>query len=137
MKSIQAGLSPTFPIETWEDDEFEFLGIEDEEVRVELQQRPCYSDLRFTNTAAAKAQEFKNEGLRLKAIDEDRPMMCYHDVAWANAPEADEDELSPEDDQLGIQHGATESYKRTGRKAKNKGNSRVASQLGCLILAPT
>ena len=201
MKAIQAGLSSTFPIETWENDEFEFLGShfnlkngevtidqakyaetrlftldipkgvnEEESVTKELaadnrsligalswmsaqsrpdltcsvsmaqqlQQAPCYSDLKFTNSIAAKAKDYKENGLRFRAINEDRIMIvCYHDAAWANVPEPDDDEtyyrLTPEDDLLGLQHEAPDTYKKSGRKAK-KGSSKVASQLGCLIL---
>ena len=201
MKAIQTGLSTTFPIETWEDDDFEFLGshfkIEGDEVHIEqskyastrlfsleipkgapedelapselvadnrsligalswmsaqsrpdltcsvsmaqqLQQRPCYSDLKFTNAIATKAKAHKDCGLRFQAIDEDRLMfICYHDAAWANVPEQDEEEdyyqLTPEDNEAGLQHEAPDSYKKSGRRAK-KGASKVASQLGCLIL---
>ncbi|CAE7286267.1 RE2 [Symbiodinium sp. CCMP2456] len=201
MKAMQAGLSATFPIETWEDDEFEFLGshfsIVDNEVHInqsryastrlfsldipkgaqddepapqelvadnrsligalswmsaqsrpdltcsvsmaqQLQQSPCYGDIRFTNSVAAKARDYKEHGLRFKAIDGDRLMIiCYHDAAWANVPEPDPEEtyyqLTAEDNEAGLQREAPDSYKRSGRKAK-KGTSKVASQLGCLVL---
>ena len=201
MKAIQGGLSATFPIEKWEDDEFEFLGssfsIREQQVCIDqekyastrlftldipkgvseeelaspelvadnrsligalswmsaqsrpdltcsvsmaqqLQQRPCYGDLKFTNSVANKAHDYKGNGLRFKAIDESRMMiMCYHDAAWANVPEPDNEEtyykLTDEDDKAGLQHEAPESYYRCGRKAK-RGASRVASQLGCLVL---
>ena len=201
MKAIQSGLSATFPIEKWEDDEFEFLGssfsIRDQQVCIDqekyastrlftldifkgvfeeelappeliadnrsligalswmsaqsrpdltcsvsmaqqLQQRPCYGDLKFTNSVATKAHDYKSNGLRFKAVDEKRMMiLCYHDAAWANVPEPDNEEtyykLTYEDDQAGLQREAPESYYRCGRKAK-RGASRVASQLGCLVL---
>ncbi|CAE7525074.1 RE2, partial [Symbiodinium sp. CCMP2456] len=201
MKKIQAALSATFPIETWEEDEFEFLGshfgIREDTVYIDqakyaetrlfsldvpkgapdeeaapkeliadnrsligalswmsaqsrpdltcsvsmaqqLQQSPSFGDLRFTNAVAGKAKAHKDCGLRFKAVDEERLMViCYHDAAWANVPEPDNEEdhykLTYEDDEAGIQHEAPISYKSNGRRAK-KGSSKVASQLGCLVL---
>ena len=104
----------------------------------QLQKEPTYGDLKFTNSIAAKAQSFKDRGLTFKAISEGQLMfIAYHDAAWANVPEPDLDEeyykLSVSDDERGVQHEGPYAYKNTSRKAK-KGRSKVASQLGCLIL---
>ncbi|CAE7251257.1 RE2, partial [Symbiodinium sp. CCMP2456] len=196
---IQKGLSEIFPIETWEADEFEFLGskisVKDGVVRMnqekyaetrlftldiptgvdesdlaptelvsdnrsligalswmsaqtrpdltcsvsmaqQLQKAPTYGDLKFTNTIAAKAFQFRDHGLEFKAIPEGHLMLVvYHDAAWANVPDPDPDEnwyiLTPEEDQAGRQREGPYTGGAT-RRAK-KGNSKVASQLGVLV----
>ncbi|CAE7678552.1 RE2, partial [Symbiodinium sp. CCMP2456] len=196
---IQKGLSEIFPIETWEIDEFEFLGskisIEDDVARMnqqkyaetrlftldipagvdegdfapaelvsdnrsligalswmsgqtrpdltcsvsmaqQLQKAPTYGDLKFTNTIAAKAYQFRDRGLEFKAIPEGHLMLvAYHDAAWANVPDPDPEEtwyvLTPNEDEAGRQREGP--YAQEGVRRAKKGNSKVASQLGVLV----
>ncbi|CAE7324982.1 RE2, partial [Symbiodinium sp. CCMP2456] len=199
-KKIEDGLSGVFPIDTWEEGEFEFLGSQvrvnhntvevlqekyattrlfqldipvgapDEQLASDelisdnrsligalswmsaqsrpdltcsvsmaqqLQKSPTIGDLRFTNSVATKATQFKDRGLVFYPIDFDRMMLIvYHDAAWANVPAPDPLEdfyvLSHEDDLAGLQSEGPYVNKECDRKAK-KGSSKVASQLGVLV----
>ena len=103
----------------------------------QLQKSPTYGDVKFTNGVSLKATEYKENGLTFHKVDDkDAVILVYHDAAWANAYEAEFDEegfeLYEEDKANGLQHHGPPSH-REGRKAK-RGNSRVASQLGELIV---
>ena len=196
---IQEGLSRIFPIETWENGEFEFLGSkiivgEDKvvmnqakyaETRLftldipkgvdennlaspdlisdnrsligalswmsaqtradltcsvsmaqQLQKSPSYGDLKFTNTIAAKAHQFRERGLEFRGIAKDRLMvLVFHDAAWANVPEPDPEEhyyvLTRDEDEAGLQREGP--YAAGNIRRAKKGNSKVASQLGILV----
>ena len=104
----------------------------------QLQKQPTISDLKFTNSIGNRARQFKHEGLHFRPIPEERLMfIVYHDAAWANVPEDDDGEehykLSPSDDERGLQKEGPFVGKAEGRRAK-RGNSKVASQLGCLVV---
>ena len=104
----------------------------------QLQKAPSIGDLRFTNATASKATQFKDRGLVFHPVDPDRMMIIvYHDAAWANVPEPDPFEdfyvLTPEDDAAGLQKEGPYANKTDYRKAK-KGSSKVASQLGVLVV---
>ena len=199
--SLQQALSATFPIDSWENDSFEFLGshlwkdaegvhinqdkyassrlfsldipsglpgdtpatpelIADNRSLIgalswlsaqsrpdltcsvsmaqQLQSSPVIDDLKFTNSIANRAQQFKHEGLHFRPIPEQRLMILnYHDAAWANTPPDDQEDgwfsLSPSDNERGLQREGPFCDKDGGRKAK-RNNSKVASQLGCLVL---
>ncbi|CAE7307731.1 GIP [Symbiodinium sp. CCMP2592] len=103
----------------------------------QLQKCPTYGDVKFTNGISKKAIEHCEEGLVFhKVIDEQAVFLIYHDAAWANAYEGEYDEpefeLYEDDKASGLQHEGPPSH-RSGRKAK-RGNSRVASQLGELVM---
>ena len=103
----------------------------------QLQKTPTYGDVKFTNSISAKAINYKDEGLAFRKIPEDKTIfLIYHDAGWANAYECEYDEegfeLYEEDKKNGLQLHGPPSH-RAGRKAK-RGNSRVASQLGELVL---
>ena len=103
----------------------------------QLQKRPTVGDLKFSNSTAKKALDFKDEGLRFKPLDvEDMVVLVYHDVGWANAKDTEHDEpyfeLTAEDQAAGLQVEGPFANK-DGRKAK-RDNSKVASQLGYLVL---
>ena len=103
----------------------------------QLQKSPTYGDVKFTNGISQKAKEYKENGLTFhKVDDENAVILVYHDAAWANAYEGEYDEegfeLYEEDKASGLQHHGPPSH-REGRKAK-RGNSRVASQLGELVI---
>ena len=104
----------------------------------QLQKAPSIGDLRFTNATASKATQFKDRGLVFHPVDPDRMMIIvYHDAAWANVPEPDPLEdfyvLTPEDDLAGLQQEGPYANKTDDRKAK-QGSSKVASQLGVLVV---
>ncbi|CAE7361897.1 RE2 [Symbiodinium sp. CCMP2592] len=161
---IQQALAGKFEIQTWEADDFEFLGsrivvavdhikmsqekyaetrlftievpagIDDSE---QLQKAPTYGDIKFTNAIATKAYQYRERGLEFKPIPKGNLMiLVFHDAAWANVPEADPEEdyyvLTQQENIDGLQ---TEGPYANGciRKAK-KGNSKVASQLGILVM---
>ena len=103
----------------------------------QVQKQPTYGDLRFTNLVSKKAYDHREEGLRFKPIKkEDLIVLVYHDAGWANALDTEFDEegfqLTQEDRQAGLQQEGPFVGKRE-RKAK-KGNSKVASQLGDLVV---
>ncbi|CAE6956523.1 RE1 [Symbiodinium sp. CCMP2456] len=103
----------------------------------QLQKCPTYGDVKFTNSISMKATNYKEEGLVFRGIEEDKIVfLVYHDAGWANAYEGEYDEdgfeLYEEDKANGLQHHGPPSH-RSGRKAK-RGNSRVASQLGELVM---
>ncbi|OLQ00470.1 Copia protein [Symbiodinium microadriaticum] len=103
----------------------------------QLQKNPTYGDIKFTNGISLKATEHREEGLIFHPVkDEQAVILIYHDAAWANAYEGEYDEegfeLYAEDKASGLQHEGPPSH-RSGRKAK-RGNSRVASQLGELVI---
>ena len=100
----------------------------------QLQKAPTYGDIKFTNTVAARATNYKDNGLEFKAIPlDDAVFLAYHDAAWANAMETNEPgfELYPEDEEAGLQKEGPYSTKE--RKAKRI-NSKVASQVGTLVV---
>ena len=103
----------------------------------QLQKRPTVGDLKFSNSTAKKALDFKDEGLRFRPLDiEDMVVLVYHDAGWANAKDTEHDEpyfeLTAEDKAAGLQVEGP-FVNRDGRKAK-RDNSKVASQLGDLVL---
>ncbi|CAE7615546.1 GIP [Symbiodinium sp. CCMP2592] len=103
----------------------------------QLQKCPTYGDVKFTNGISKKATEHSEEGLVFYKVDnKEAVFLIYHDAAWADAYEGDYDEEGfelYEDDKLnGLQREGPPSH-RNGRKAK-RGNSRVASQLGELVM---
>ena len=103
----------------------------------QLQKCPTYGDIKFTNGISKKATEHKDRGLVFRKIaDEHIIFLVYHDAAWANAYEGEYDEegfeLYADDKANGLQREGPPSH-RNGRKAK-RGNSRVASQLGELVM---
>ena len=103
----------------------------------QLQKSPTYGDVKFTNGISTKAVEHRERGLAFHAVNDDEAVfIVYHDAAWANAYEGEYDEegfeLYDEDKASGLQREGPPSH-RNGRKAK-RGNSRVASQLGELIV---
>ncbi|CAE7467344.1 RE2 [Symbiodinium sp. CCMP2456] len=103
----------------------------------QLQKCPTYGDVKFTNGISVKAMDHRDQGLTFRKVnDEEAVILVYHDAAWANAYEGEFDEegfeLYDEDKASGLQHEGPPSH-REGRKAK-RGNSRVASQLGELIV---
>ncbi|OLQ11876.1 Copia protein [Symbiodinium microadriaticum] len=175
---IESGLSGVFPIDSWEQGEFEFLGsqvrVGEETVEImqekyastrlfhldiptgakddeaaddelvsdnrsligalswmaaqsrpdltcavsmaqQLQKAPSIGDLRFTNATASKATQFKERGLVFHPVDPDFYV------------------LTPEDDAAGLQKEGPYANKTDYRKAK-KGSSKVASQLGVLVV---
>ena len=102
----------------------------------QTQKGPSFGDVKFTNGIAGKAMKHKERGLCFKPVPYANMMiLVYHDAAWANAFEGDYDEpgfeLTEEDKANGLQHEGPASL--ASRKAK-KANSRVASQLGNLVL---
>ena len=103
----------------------------------QVQKQPTYADLRFTNLVSKKAVDYKEEGLRFRPIDfKDLVVIVYHDAGWANAFDTTHDEegfeLTEEDKKAGLQREGP-FVQKSGRKAK-RGNSKVASQLGDLIV---
>ncbi|CAE7780747.1 RE1 [Symbiodinium sp. CCMP2592] len=103
----------------------------------QLQKAPTYGDIKFTNAIATKAYQYRERGLEFKPIPKGNLMiLVFHDAAWANVPEADPEEdyyvLTQQENIDGLQ---TEGPYANGcvRKAK-KGNSKVASQLGILVM---
>ena len=103
----------------------------------QLQKGPTIGDVKFTNLISTRAVMFKDEGLRFRPIpDQTFGILTYHDAAWANALEAEnEDEyfrLTKEDQLAGLQREGPFGDKRE-RKAKRQ-NSKVASQIGALVL---
>ena len=106
----------------------------------QVQKEPTLANLKFTNLISKKAYQHREEGLRFRAIEKSElVVLVYHDAGWANAKDAkdtehDEEgfELTEEDKRAGLQHEGP-FVDRGARKAK-KSNSRVASQLGELIV---
>ncbi|CAE7468389.1 RE2 [Symbiodinium natans] len=102
----------------------------------QAQARPTYGDIKFTNVVSTRATQHRDQGLRFRGVPRDDILfLIYHDAGWANAHYEDDDpnfKLYDEDNQAGVQHELPPSLKGT-RKAK-KENSKVASQLGCLIM---
>ena len=103
----------------------------------QVQKQPTFADIRFTNSVAKKATDFKEEGLRFRPIDsKDLLIIVYHDAGWANAVDATHDEegfeLTEDDKMAGLQQEGP-FVQKSGRKAK-RDNTKVASQLGDLIV---
>ncbi|OLP81847.1 Copia protein [Symbiodinium microadriaticum] len=103
----------------------------------QLQKSPTYGDLKFTNTIAAKAYQFRNRGLCFRGIAKGRLMITvFHDAAWANVPEPDPEEawykLTPEEDEAGLQKEGP--YAGGVHRRAKKSNSKVASQIGVLVM---
>ena len=98
------------------------------------QKQPLVEDLKFTNTLARRALELQEQGLMFYRVDLNRAvLLCYHDAAWGNVPQSQEDpyySLSPTEDQQGLFDNAVLAR---GAKAK-KANSSIASQLGALYV---
>ncbi|CAE7247031.1 GIP, partial [Symbiodinium sp. CCMP2456] len=179
--AIKAELSKTFPVDTWEDDEFAYLGSEIicKDETVVFRQKPYIENRLFVVDIPSNVNEqdlverprphrrqpefggsaelglgpipagldmlsvdgtatdHRDQGLTFRKVnDEEAVILIYHDAAWANAYEGEFDEegfeLYDEDKASGLQHDGPPSH-REGRKAK-RGNSRVASQLGELIV---
>ena len=52
----------------------------------QLQKSPTVGDLKFSNSTAKKAVDYKEEGFRFKPLSiEDMVLLVYHDAGWANA----------------------------------------------------
>ncbi|CAE7492417.1 GIP [Symbiodinium natans] len=103
----------------------------------QVQKAPTYGDIRFTNSLSIRATQYRDAGLEFHPLDPDNMVtLVYHDAAWANAFEGDIGEegfeLYEDDKVAGLQRDVPPSF-HAGRKAKRQ-NSRVASQLGGLIL---
>ena len=103
----------------------------------QVQKQPTISDLKFTNLISKKAYDHREEGLRFRPIDEaDLLVAVYHDAGWANAKDTDYDEegfeLTADDKIAGLQREGP-FVEKGSRKAK-RNNSKVASQLGELIV---
>ena len=100
----------------------------------QCQKNPTVEDLKFTNKIAKRAWEHRDKGIWLRPLElGSLEFLIYHDSAWANALLEGEEGfcLSPEDHSLGFMSEGPYQYKE--RKAK-KANSRVASQMGMLIV---
>ena len=101
----------------------------------QLQSAPSVGDLRFTNQLARWALQCKDEGIMLRRIDlSNLFVVVYHDAGWANAPDDAADPvyfLRLEDEEKG--HIKTGPWSLAEKKAKRR-NSRVASQLGMLVV---
>ena len=103
----------------------------------QVQKEPILADLKFTNLISKKAYQHREEGLRFRAIEKSELMvLVYHDAGWANAKDTEHDEegfeLTEEDKRAGLQREGP-FVDKGARKAK-KSNSRVASQLGELVV---
>ena len=101
----------------------------------QLQKGPCVDDVRFSNRTVGKALEHREEGVRLRPISLDRGIfMVFHDAAWANAEGEDAEEgftLTREE----IEAGTIKELYGGGRQRKaTKEASKVASQLGHLVM---
>ncbi|CAE7827512.1 GIP, partial [Symbiodinium sp. CCMP2456] len=100
----------------------------------QCQKNPTVEDLKFTNKIAKRAWEHKDKGIWLRPLDlGSLEFLIYHDSAWANALLEGEDGfiLTPGDHELGFMNEGP--YQHNERKAK-KANSRVASQMGILVV---
>ena len=102
----------------------------------QLQKAPTYGDLKFTNSIAAKAYQFREQGLEFRTIPKGRLMIVvFHDAAWANVPDPDPEEdwfvLTAAEDQAGLQREGP--YASGGTRRAKRGNSKVASQIGVLV----
>ena len=103
----------------------------------QAQKTPTVGDIRFTNSIAKKALDFRDKGIHLRPIQlEKLEVIVYHDAAWANALPLDlagEEgfSLSQEDHEKGFITQVPESFQV--RKAK-RANTKVASQYGLLVL---
>ena len=100
----------------------------------QCQKNPTVEDLKFTNKIAKRAWEHRDKGIWLRPLDlGSLEFLIYHDSAWANALLEGEEGfcLSQEDHNLGFMNEGPYQYKEC--KAK-KTNSRVASQMGMLIV---
>ena len=101
----------------------------------QLQASPTIEDIRFTNSLARQALTHGEEAIVLRSIDLSKLLVTvFHDAGWSNAPATSDDPvyyLGTSDEERGeIKVGPWVSKQR---KAKRK-NSRVASQLGLLII---
>ncbi|CAE7643339.1 RE1 [Symbiodinium sp. CCMP2456] len=101
----------------------------------QLQACPTVEDIKFTNLLARRALQHGQEAIVLKKINLDKLVVAvFHDAGWANAPDCNQDPiyfLSPSDEERGEIHDGPWATKE--RRAKRK-NSRVASQLGMLVM---
>ncbi|CAE7582602.1 RE1 [Symbiodinium sp. CCMP2592] len=101
----------------------------------QLQRAPLTEDVRFVNQLSARAKEFRENGIYLRPTKlEDAVFLVYHDAAWANAElEEAEDgfKLTAEEIEQGTIRGF---YSESRPRKAKKGSSKVASQLGHLIL---
>eukprot|EP00439_Symbiodinium_sp_Y106_P022248 s4851_g2.t1 len=103
----------------------------------QLQKAPSYADLKFTNSIAGKAYQFRHRGLEFKPVPEGHLMVVvFHDAAWANVPEPDPEEdyyvLTADEDMNGLQREGP--YAQGTQRRTKKGNSKVASQPGILVM---
>ena len=95
------------------------------------QKSPTVGDVRFTNQLARRALEHREQGLVFYPVDlSSAVLLCFHDAAWSNVPQSQEDphyRLTDEEDlQRLIEDGPGA---RKDAKMK-KTNSTIASQLG-------
>ena len=101
----------------------------------QLQRSPLTDDVRFVNRLVSRAKEHRDCGIHLRPVPLDKAIfVVYHDAGWANADleEAEEDfKLNP----IEIQDGTIHDFydKERERKPKRAG-SKVASQIGHLIM---
>ncbi|CAE7261754.1 RE1 [Symbiodinium natans] len=99
------------------------------------QKQPTIGDVRFTNSIAHKALQFKDQGLVFYPVNlEAAVLLCYHDAGWANVPQDQGDpfyRLNDDENQKGLIDVPGTSWREA--KAK-KANSTIASQLGGLYV---
>ncbi|CAE7214247.1 GIP [Symbiodinium natans] len=102
----------------------------------QLQKAPLVDDIRFTNSLAKKAENHKNEGIVLRKVSlDDAVFVVFHDAAWANAVDDEEEawyRLTPEENEQGTMKEGPYAGGRV-RKAK-RSRSCVASQIGQVIM---
>ena len=95
----------------------------------------CQWHNNFNLDLAKRALQHKEEGIKLRKVKIDQLLVVvYHDAGWANAPDDPADPLfflSVEGEKNGVITDGPWSLQ--DRKAKKK-NSRVASQLGLLVV---
>ena len=101
----------------------------------QLQASPTIEDIKFTNLLARRALQYGQEAIELKKLDLNKLLvMVYHDAGWSNAPDNNEDPvyfLTPSDEERGrIDEGPWATKQRTAKKK----HSKVASQLGMLVV---
>ncbi|CAE7769429.1 RE1 [Symbiodinium sp. CCMP2592] len=101
----------------------------------QLQRAPSTEDVRFVNRLTAKAKEHREHGVYLRKVDaNDAVFIAYHDAGWANA-DLEEDEsdfrLTPQEVSDGT---IREFYDEDRPRRPKRPGSKVASQIGHLIM---
>ena len=100
-----------------------------------LQRSPATEDVRFVNKLAGKAREHREHGVYLRRVPlSDAVFLAYHDAGWANA-DLEESEADFQLTPLEIENGTIREFydEERPRRPKRPG-SKVASQIGHLIM---